>query len=511
MKKIWLLFLFISICVKSEADPKWGSGFDEADLVLGKNSVQFHEVDSTPVCPPADEIKVYGKDDSGTTKLFTLDSACAERELGAGGLEVGVTEITGGTDTRVLFNDGGTVGEDAGFTYVKGTDTATIGQIIDSGLTASRAVYSDSNKQLASSATSDTELGYVDGVTSAIQTQLDAKQTSDATLTALAAYNTNGLLTQTAADTFAGRTLTEGLALDVTNGDGVSGNPTVAFDSTELTGARTWGDGTDSSIAWTWNLSGTDRTLTLNTFGFSFGNTAITSAGAFSGNGNITSTSTTNSRIGLSRGDNSSYIATADFSTAGTVYFQLGLMNNHHSGSNAFLSLSDGSNELASFQDMGTTGNFYLSGAIELGHASDTTISKSASGVIAVEGVVIPSISSTSTLTNKRITKREVSVADATSITPDSDASDTVTQANTQATGTLTINNPTGTPTASQVINIRLKSTNVQTFSWGSQYRGSSDQALPTTSTGSGKYDYMGFQWNSVDSKWDMAAKNFGF
>jgi len=50
----------------------------------------------------------------------------------------------------------------------------------------------------------------------------------DPTITALAAYNTNGVVTQTAADTFAGRTVT-GTAnlITVTNGDGVAGNPTL--------------------------------------------------------------------------------------------------------------------------------------------------------------------------------------------------------------------------------------------------------------------------------------------
>lgn len=58
-------------------------------------------------------------------------------------------------------------------------------------------------------------------------------QAYDATLAAFAAYNTNGLLTQTAADTFTGRTLT-GTAnqITVTNGSGVAGNPTLSFPTT---------------------------------------------------------------------------------------------------------------------------------------------------------------------------------------------------------------------------------------------------------------------------------------
>ena len=43
-------------------------------------------------------------------------------------------------------------------------------------------------------------------------------------------------------------------------------------------------------------------------------------------------------------------------------------------------------------------------GSVELGHATDTTLARSSAGVISVEGVVVPTISSTSTLTNKTLT-----------------------------------------------------------------------------------------------------------
>ena len=77
-------------------------------------------------------------------------------------------------------------------TYVKGVTSAIQTQIdgkqatitggattiTSSNLTASRALASDASGKVAVSAVTSTELGYVSGVTSAIQTQLDSKQTA---------------------------------------------------------------------------------------------------------------------------------------------------------------------------------------------------------------------------------------------------------------------------------------------------------------------------------------------
>jgi len=103
-------------------------------------------------------------------------------------------------------------------------DTLTLADVTDVTATAAEV------NKLHGTTVSTTELNYVTGVTSAIQTQLDNKQALDAGLTALAAFNTNGILVQTATDTFAGRTLQAPAAgVVITNPDGVAGNPSFGL------------------------------------------------------------------------------------------------------------------------------------------------------------------------------------------------------------------------------------------------------------------------------------------
>lgn len=78
-----------------------------------------------------------------------------------------------------------------------------------------------------------------------LQTDIDTRLTTssasstyqplDSDLTALAALATAGLVARTGAGTVEARTLTAGTGLSATNGDGVSGNPTIAIDSTVAT------------------------------------------------------------------------------------------------------------------------------------------------------------------------------------------------------------------------------------------------------------------------------------
>jgi len=144
-------------------------------------------------------------------------------------------------------------------------------------------------------------------------------------------------------------------------------------------------------------------------------------------------------------------------------------------------------------------------GSIEVGHASDTTITRSAAGVIAVESVVIPSISSTNTLTNKRITPRITTIVSHATPTVNTDDCDAVTiTAQAEAITSMTTN-LSGTPTNFQKLIFRIKDNGTaRAITWGSSFE-AKGVALPTTTVIS-KVLTTGFFYDTVTSKWSCVA-----
>ena len=87
----------------------------------------------------------------------------------------GYTEYTAGSATSVPWS--GVTGKPSSFT----PSSHTHGNVTNDGKlpTASRALISDSSKNITVSSVTDTELGYLSGVTSSVQTQLNGKAASD--------------------------------------------------------------------------------------------------------------------------------------------------------------------------------------------------------------------------------------------------------------------------------------------------------------------------------------------
>ena len=114
---------------------------------------------------------------------------------------------------------------------LKGADGAGTGDVVgpSSSVDGEIALFSLTTGKLLKRASTTGLLKATSGVLAAAVAGTDYVS-PDPTLAALAAYNTNGILTQTSADVFVGRTIT-GTAnqIDVTNGNGVSGNPTLSL------------------------------------------------------------------------------------------------------------------------------------------------------------------------------------------------------------------------------------------------------------------------------------------
>lgn len=164
-------------------------------------------------------------------------------------------KITGGTITGITdlaVADGGTGASDAatartnlglGTMATQAASSVTITGGMITGITD--LAVADGGTGASTAANARTNLGLVIGTD---------VQAYDADLAALAALSTTGLTARTGAGTVASRSVTAGTAISVSNGDGVSGNPTVSFEgsiSTTAVTATAANDGTKSSGTYT--------------------------------------------------------------------------------------------------------------------------------------------------------------------------------------------------------------------------------------------------------------------
>ena len=151
---------------------------------------------------------------SAAIAFSKMEDLTASRALVSDGS--GDVSVSAVTSTEVGYLDGVSSNIQTQLDAKQATITGSATTIDTESLTASRAVISNSSQKIAVSDVTDTELGYLDGVSSAIQTQLDTKATTSYVNDAVA-----GLRTRIICE--AATTANISLSSDLQNGDTIDG------------------------------------------------------------------------------------------------------------------------------------------------------------------------------------------------------------------------------------------------------------------------------------------------
>lgn len=134
----------------------------------------------------------------GGTGATTAAGALTNLGLTATASELNIMDGVTATTTELNYVDGVTSNIQTQLNGKQATINGGATTITDSNLTANRALISNGSGKVAVSAVTSTELGYLDGVTSGIQAQLDGKANSSTTL---AGYGITDVYTKTEVDT----------------------------------------------------------------------------------------------------------------------------------------------------------------------------------------------------------------------------------------------------------------------------------------------------------------------
>ena len=215
--------------------------------------------------------------------LFTTGAnAWANKTLAEAGIQATITGAATTIDTEDLTASVAMVTDSSGKVAVSAVTATELGYVdgvsssiqtqLDAkegtvALTASRALVSSSGGVLAVSAVTDTELGYVDGVTSSIQTQLGTKQ-ADLSADAAMSIGSSGFLLDTAGNFTVDENFTATGTSTLTGAVTIAGNLTV--------------NGTTTTIS-TANLEVEDKEIVLGTPDSAYANDAAAATGASGG------------------------------------------------------------------------------------------------------------------------------------------------------------------------------------------------------------------------------------
>lgn len=149
----------------------------------------------------------------------------------------------------------------------------------------------------------------------------------------------------------------------------------------------------------------------------------------------------------------------------------------------------------------GTTGALAQNSGVIIDDSNNVTgMGTLSSGAITSGGVAVPTISSTSTLTNKRVTPRTGTTTSSATPTINTDNIDFYSITAQSGNITSMTTNLSGTPTEGQTLWLAMTATSgTPTITWGSSFEASS-LALPTGLTTT-RQDFR-FVWNTTTSKW---------